>query len=150
MYHYDGDGGCGKMRTMRTYGMDWLDRAAMAGSAACMVHCLALPLLLAALPAVSAFIVIPESFHRWVLLFAVPMAVIALVGGRARHAASWPLFLGAAGLGLMTIGAFVLREGGVEIAVTVTGGILVALAHVTNLRLRHSCGDPDPIPGIPR
>ena len=44
--------------------MDWLDRVAMAGSAACMVHCLALPLLLAAVPTVSAFIVIPESFHR--------------------------------------------------------------------------------------
>lgn len=83
--------------------MDWLDRAAMAGSAACMVHCLVLPILLAAVPAVSAFIVIPESFHRWALLFAAPIAAIALVGGHARHAASWPLCLGAAGLGLMTI-----------------------------------------------
>ncbi len=123
--------------------MDWLDRAAMAGSAACMVHCLVLPILLAAVPAVSAFIVIPESFHRWALLFAAPIApiaAIALVGGHARHAASWPLCLGAAGLGLMTIGAFALPEGGVEITVTVTGGILVALAHTANLRLRHSCG----------
>lgn len=119
--------------------MDWLDRAAMAGSAACMVHCLALPIFLAAVPAVSAFIVIPESFHRWVLLFAAPIAAIALVGGHARHAASWPLCLGAAGLGLMTIGAFALPEGGAEIAVTVTGGILVAIAHIGNLRLRHSC-----------
>ncbi len=125
--------------------MDWLDRAAMAGSAACMAHYLALPVLLAALPAVSALIVIPESFHRWVLLFAAPMAVIALVGGRARHAASWPLFLGGAGLGLMTIGAFALTEGGVERAVTVTGGILVALAHAANLRLRHSCGALDSV-----
>ena len=138
------------MKSARIYGVDWLDRVAVTGSAACMIHCLALPLLLAAAPSLSAIIAIPESFHRWVLLFAAPMAVIALVGGRARHAASWPLFLGAAGLGLMTIGAFALREGGVEIAVTVTGGILVALAHVTNLRLRHSCGGPDPIPGLPR
>ena len=35
-----------------------------------------------------------------------------------------------------------LPEGGVESAVTVTGGILVALAHAANLRLRHGCGAP--------
>lgn len=139
MYHYGIDDGRGKMRTIRTCGMDWLDRAAMAGSAACMVHCLALPLLLAAVPMVSTIIVIPESFHRWVLLLAVPIAVIALIGGRTRHDTSWPLCLGAAGLGLMTIGAFVLPEGNAEVAVTVTGGILVATAHIMNLRLRHTC-----------
>ncbi|KQN30601.1 hypothetical protein ASF00_07785 [Sphingomonas sp. Leaf34] len=122
--------------------MDWLDRAAMAGSAACMVHCLALPLLLAAVPAVSVIIVIPESFHRWLLLLAVPLAAVALLGGHARHAALWPLCLGVAGLGLMTVGAFALPEGDVESAVTVTGGILVALAHAANLRLRHGCGAP--------
>lgn len=117
--------------------MDWLDRAAMAGSAACMVHCLALPLLLAAVPAAAAIIVIPESFHRWVLLLAVPLAAIALLGGRARHAALWPLYAGRIGLGLMTVGGFSLSEGGVERAVTVTNGILVVLAHAANLRLRH-------------
>ena len=114
----------------------------MAGSAVCMVHCLALPLLLAAVPAVAAIIVIPESFHHWVLLSAVPLAAIALLGGRARHAALWPLCVGGAGLGLLMTGAFALSEGGVERAVTVTGGILVALAHAANLRLRHGCGAP--------
>ena len=130
--------------------MDWLDRAAMAGSAACMVHCLALPLLLAAVPAAAAIIVIPESFHRWVLLLAVPLAAIALLGGRARHAALWPLCLGAAGLSLLMIGAFALSEGGVERAVTVTGGILVALAHAANLRLRHDCAGANSVTRISR
>lgn len=119
--------------------MDWLDRAAMAGSALCMVHCLALPLLLAAVPAISAFVAVPESFHRWVLLFAAPAAAIALLGGYARHAAPWPLAVGAVGLGFMALGAFAALDGRVEIAMTIIGGVLVALAHVANLRLRHNC-----------
>ncbi|MEG3082996.1 MerC domain-containing protein [Sphingomonas sp. PB2P12] len=127
------------MRNMQTQRMDWLDRAAMAGSAVCMVHCLVLPLILAAVPAVAAVVVVPASFHIWVLVFAVPTAAIALLGGRSRHAVSWPLLIGAAGLGLMTLGAFAIPEGDVEIGVTVAGGILVAIAHIANLRLRHSC-----------
>ncbi|MET3826855.1 hypothetical protein ABIC16_002548 [Sphingomonas sp. PvP055] len=119
--------------------MDWLDRAAMAGSALCMVHCLALPILLAAVPAISAIVAIPESFHRWVLLFAAPAAAIALVSGYARHAAPLPLGVGAIGIGLMALGAFGVPEGPVEIGMTIMGGMLVAFAHVANLRLRHRC-----------
>ncbi|WP_176500498.1 MerC domain-containing protein [Sphingomonas sp. HMP9] len=111
----------------------------MTGSAMCMVHCLALPVLLAAVPALSAVVAIPESFHIWVLLLATPAAAIALFGGHARHAAVWPLGLGIGGLGLMALGAFVVPEGSVETAVTVAGGTLVAMAHIGNLRLRHTC-----------
>ena len=133
-YMSEGD----NMRSSEFDGIGWLDRAAMTGSAACMIHCLALPLLLAAAPSLSAIIAIPESFHRWVLMFAAPVAVVALLGGNVRHGTRWPLYVGAAGLGLMTLGAFGLPEGRVEIAVTVAGSILVATAHIANLRLRGS------------
>ncbi|MEG8017490.1 MerC domain-containing protein [Sphingomonas sp. LR55] len=126
------------MKSARIYGVDWLDRLAVTGSAACMIHCLALPLLLAAAPSLSAIIAIPESFHRWVLLFAAPVAVVALLGGNVRHKVPLPLCLGLIGLALMTIGAFVLREGAAEIAITVAGSVLVATAHIMNQRLRHS------------
>ena len=127
------------MINVRDRGIDWLDRIAMTGSAACMIHCLALPLLLAAAPALSAVVAIPESFHRWVLVFAVPAAVIALLGGHARHAARWPLLLGVVGLSLMTLRAFAVSEGRIEIAVTVSGSIVLAAAHIANLRLRRGC-----------
>ena len=133
-YMSEGD----NMRSSEFDGIGWLDRAAMTGSAACMIHCLALPLLLAAAPSLSAIIAIPESFHRWVLMFAAPVAVVALLGGNMRHGTRWPLYVGAAGLGLMTLGAFGLPEGRVEVAVTVAGSIFVATAHIANLRLRRS------------
>ena len=126
------------MKSARIYSVDWLDRVAVTGSAVCMIHCLALPLLLAAAPSLSAIIAIPESFHRWVLLFAAPVAMVALLGGNVRHKVPLPLCLGLIGLALMTIGAFVLREGAAEIAITVAGSVLVATAHIMNQRLRHS------------
>lgn len=126
------------MRSSQVQTIDWLDRAALTGSAVCMVHCLALPLLIAVAPASSAVLAIPESFHRWILLLAVPMAIVALIAGHARHAGKWPILVGGLGLALMGIGAFLVPEGLAETAITVVGSVLVAGAHIGNWRLRRS------------
>ena len=118
--------------------VDWMDRAAVAASLACMVHCLALPLVIAALPVLSSVLNVPESFHVWVLAFAAPVAAAALLQGRARHGAWWPVGLGAAGLALMATGALA-PEGAAETAFTVAGGLLLACAHIANWRLRRAC-----------
>lgn len=101
-----------------------------------MVHCLALPLLIAAAPALTVFLFIPESFHRWVLAFSAPAAVFALMGGRSRHHAVLPLGLGGVGLTLLALGAFVFSEGRVETIATVLGSVFVATAHILNWRSR--------------
>lgn len=132
----------GKMRRSRAETIDWLDRAAVTGSAACMVHWLALPLLIAAIPALSAVIAVPESVHRWILLLATPLAIVALIGGHGRHATTWPIVVGGAGLAFMAIGAFAVSEEAAETALTVTGSLLVAVAHIGNWRLRRD--------GLPR
>lgn len=127
--------------------VDWLDRAAVCASGACMAHCLALPLVVAALPALSSVLAAPEAFHLWMLALAVPAAAVALVQGRARHGAWAPLVVGAAGLVLLATGALVLGEGRLETAVTVAGGVLLATAHVANRRLRRACARRAP-PGV--
>ena len=119
--------------------LDWMDRAAIAGSLACMVHCLILPLILAALPALSSLLAVPEAFHLWMLAVAVPAAAVALVAGRARHGAAWPLWLGATGCVLLVLGGIVLEEGGGETVFTVIGSLSLAGAHVANWRLRRIC-----------
>ena len=115
---------------------DWLDRAALGASVACLVHCLALPLVLAALPALAAVVTIPESVHLWVLLFAIPTSGYALIAGRARHGMFWPLLLGTAGLMLLAIGALA-SSGSRETMVTVLGSLALAAAHLGNWRARH-------------
>ncbi|MBR0552617.1 MerC domain-containing protein [Stakelama marina] len=119
---------------------DWLDRASITASFLCLIHCLALPLILSALPALSRILAIPESFHIWVLAFAVPASGIALVSGRARHGASRTLILGAAGLALLAIGALLYGGTGWETPTTVAGSLVLTAAHVINWRLRQRCG----------
>lgn len=118
---------------------DWLDRAALGASALCLVHCLALPLIIAALPALSHLLSVPESIHVWILLFAVPTAGLAFVTGRARHGASYPLMIGAVGLIALAIGV-AFDSTRLETPVTVTGSLLLAAAHIANWRLRHAHG----------
>jgi hypothetical protein len=126
-------------KTLQTRTIDWLDRAALVGSAACMVHCLALPLLLTVAPAVSVFSPIPESFHHWVIAFAAPIAVIALSGGQGRHRTVFPVAFGCVGLTLLILGAFVFPEGQVETIATVFGSVILAIAHILNWLSRRVC-----------
>lgn len=119
-------------------GEDWLDRAALGASALCLVHCLALPLLLAALPALSCVLAVPESVHLWILAFAVPSSAIALFGGRARHGTTYPIAIGIVGLVLLAFGALPLAGTRWDTIVTVPGSLMLAVAHLTNWRLRHT------------
>lgn len=119
--------------------VDWLERAALAGSFACMVHCLVLPLLIVALPALSSAFSIPESFHLWILAFAIPAAATALVQGRRRHGDNFPLCVGGLGISLLLVGALPLAETWAETPVTVAGSLALAAAHIANWRLRHAC-----------
>lgn len=123
--------------------IDWADRAALAGSAACLVHCLALPVIVAALPALTAGMAVPEPFHLVVLAFAVPAAAFALMQGRKRHGGTWPIVSGAIGIVCLAVGALLLASEAVETVVTVSGSLLLAVAHVGNWRLRGAyCGGP--------
>lgn len=118
--------------------VDTADRIAIVTSAACVIHCLALPLLLAALPALSRVIQLPESVHPWLVAFAVPVSGYALLAGGNRHRARHPLVVGAVGLVMLIVGAFVVGESTLETPVTVAGGLLVVTAHFLNWRQRHA------------
>ena len=119
--------------------IDWMDQAALAGSLACMVHCLVLPLIVAALPALSSLLAVPEAFHLWMIALAVPAAAFALVAGRARHGTAWPLWLGTTGCVLLLLGGVAVDEDRWETVVTVVGSLALAWAHIANWRLRRVC-----------
>lgn len=112
---------------------DWVERAAAGASLLCLIHCAGLPLLLAAMPALSRVLDLPESLHLWLLGFAVP----ALLLGFRQHRAWLPLALGAAGLALLTAGALLFDGGRLETVATVAGSLCLIAAHVGNWRRRH-------------
>lgn len=115
---------------------DALDGIAIGVSFTCMVHCLALPALVALLPAWSAWLDVPEAFHVWVLAFALPFSLAVLL--RASRGRWWfgPLWLGIGGLALMGLG-LALRDPLIEPIVTSLGAVLLAAGHLVNWRLRH-------------
>lgn len=110
------------------------DKAALGASALCLVHCLGLPVLIALSPAIASLLDAAEGVHLLVFLFAVPVSAMAMVAGHRRHGLVVPAVLAAIGLGLIGVGAL----GGLrllwETGVTVAGSLLLALAHLRNLR----------------
>lgn len=112
------------------------DRAAIALNVACIVHCLALPLLAFVLPVVGTLAEI-EAIHIVLAVFAVFAAVsVPLRSADARG----PGFLVPAGGGIaLIIGAlFAERFGLSETLPTVLGGLLLSYAHLGRLIPRHS------------
>jgi hypothetical protein len=116
-------------------------------SLACLVHCLALPLLLLAAPALSAWLSLPESFHAVILLLAAPAAALALADGRRHHGHRYPVAAALVGLALLAAG-LAAHEGWVggldpetgDRLFTTMGALALASAHIVNWRLRHAKG----------
>ena len=118
-----------------------LDGVAVCLSMLCLVHCLALPVLIASLPLLAASMVANERFHLWMLLAIVPTSVLALGSGFRTHRLRGPLVLGGLGVSLIASAAFGPDLMGMsrfmDTALTVVGGLMLATAHGLNYRQLH-------------
>lgn len=115
------------------------DGLAIGASILCLIHCLLLPMVIVMLPALAAFLAVPEEFHLWALVFAAPTSLFALVRGYPRHHWIGPALMVLPGLVLLALGALAATAAWLETALTVPGAILLALGHALNWRaLRHA------------
>jgi hypothetical protein len=110
----------------------WLDGAAMGASLLCLVHCLVLPVLIVAVPMLAAFLTLPESFHAIAFAVAVPTSAVALGLGFRRHRHPLPIAIAGIGLPLLGAGAFLPAGPWLEVGLSVTGALLLALGHGWN------------------
>ncbi|MGI9225520.1 MAG: MerC domain-containing protein [Woeseiaceae bacterium] len=119
---------------------DWLDGAAVGLSGLCLLHCLALPFAVGALP-----VLLPlagDHLHVQMLFIVVPLSVLAIGTGFAGHR-NLRVVLGAiAGLALLAIGATVAHDSLGIVAdrvFSISGAIVLAIAHFYNglLARRH-------------
>ncbi|MEI9904903.1 MAG: MerC domain-containing protein [Asticcacaulis sp.] len=125
--------------------LKWLDIASMSLSGLCVVHCLALPVLAALVPFLSVFT--DNSWvHPLIFVIAAPLSIIAIATSNAwkKWQVSLPI---TGGLVLLALAAFVPALSGFDTALTVTGALMIAAAHLTNYlghRLLHlhaaTCG----------
>ena len=118
-----------------------LDAAAVAISAICAMHCLALPVVLLAFPLLAGSVLTDEAFHRIIIWVIVPTSMLAVLAARRSHPDKQVLMLVGTGLATLLLAAFWAHEYAapwVDTALSVTGGLILAAGHLRNLLLcRH-------------
>lgn len=123
----------------------WADRLGAVGAFICALHCAMIPIALALLPTLGLGLVAWHGLEVAFSLFATVLAITSLYLGYRGHRAYHAWLLVAPGL-LFIWGSLLyppLHASVVPHAVAMTiGGVLIALAHLVNLRLSwgHSHG----------
>ena len=119
----------------------WLDGTAVVLSALCLVHCLALPLIVIGVPFLAQFA--EGHLHLQMLVIVLPLSTLALGIGYRRHRNSRILFAGIIGMLLLIIGATVAHaQLGLmaDRAFTICGSLTLATAHYFNsVRAQAAC-----------
>ncbi|MDC9727844.1 MAG: MerC domain-containing protein [Methyloprofundus sp.] len=125
------------------------DKLSIGLSLLCAIHCLAVPVMLALLPAIAGLQLDNEAFHSWMLWAVIPTSIYALTMGCKRHKRLRLLVVVGAGLTLLIL-AVILAEDTIgesgEKILTLLGASLVASGHYWNFRFcrQLDCACPEP------
>jgi len=116
------------------------DRSAIVLSIVCIIHCLALPIAVLALPALTSLTFFEdEVFHIWLLFAVIPISAFAVVVGYVHHRNWQIVIISTSGITVLvlvaTLGHGVFSHAG-EVITSMFGSILVAFGHVKNLKRR--------------
>lgn len=124
----------------------YFDRFAIMLSGICAIHCILLPIAVSAMPLFIASIDHDHHlhdfvFHQAILLFILPVSIIALFTGYRSHRQVLPIVIASIGLLLLvTVALFaekmihdgIMHHDG-ETYLTVIGGVTHAIGHVLNV-----------------
>ena len=114
-----------------------LDTAAVILSGICMLHCLALPVVLTIFPIFSVALLDEQTFHLVMLVFILPVSLVALTIGCRQHKDRLTIVLGTTGLGVLMFTDVFGHEAFAftgERIITSIGGLILASAHIQNYR----------------
>jgi hypothetical protein len=115
----------------------YVDRVAIALSTICIVHCLAMPFVIALLP-VAAFTIGGDGhFHSLMLWFVVPTSVLGFGLGLRVHRRADIVVMGGMAIGALAAAALWGHRAwdpSVEVLVSVAASVLLAAAHWRNFR----------------
>ncbi len=115
----------------------YFDRIAIGLSAICIVHCVAVPLVLAMLPLAAVSLGRDQHFHALLLWLVVPTSVAGFALGYRVHRRAGVIALGGAALAAVAAAAtwgHSAWTSAAETAVSVAGSVALALAHWQNFR----------------
>lgn len=118
------------------------DFAGMAASVLCLLHCIAMPLVIFAFPMLGLAHV-HDHFHDTLVAAITLPVLLALVPGYLRHRDRATLLVGCAGLAAFLLAVFVVSPlfGEVaEAALAIASGVMLLYAHLRNRRHCKRCG----------
>ncbi|MFP7722682.1 MerC domain-containing protein [Lysobacter sp. A3-1-A15] len=120
--------------------LETADRVGFAASFLCAIHCALLPLVLALAPAFGLKLGGWVDFDQAFVVFATVLGATTLTLGYRRHRGfhAWALLL--PGLALVWAASFtpLHNHSTTHMVMMVGGGVMLALAHLLNLRLTHA------------
>ncbi len=114
-----------------------LDRISLVFSGLCILHCLAVPVLLVLVPLGSGLVASDSHFHQAALLIIVPISLVAFGLGYRQHRQLSVPAVGLAGLSLLVAAAYWGHSAGLlaESVLSIGASALLIMAHWKNLRL---------------
>lgn len=123
----------------------WIDRIGATGSFLCAIHCLAAPLVLALIPTLGAATWFGDRVEIGFVLFVSVMGLLSTVSSWRRHRRHHVPATMVLGVAVLWAGILVPRlhhQLTWHVLAMGTGGLLVASAHIANLRARrrHDAG----------
>jgi hypothetical protein len=115
------------------------DGAGAFASILCVIHCVGLPILLAAFPGMTSALPFmagkDETFHQVVAVIATILAMSAFSKGYREHRLLRVILLGVVGCALLIIASTGIEH---ETVWTVTGSVLLVAAHFVNYQKMHA------------
>ena len=131
----------GKNALTKTALIKFGDIAGMTASVLCLLHCLAMPLVILAFPMLGLAHA-HDTFHDTLIAAITLPVLLALVPGYLRHRDKATLLVGCAGLALFLAAVFIvspLLGEHAEAAVAVLSGFMLLYAHLRNRRFCKRC-----------
>jgi hypothetical protein len=119
-----------------------MDRVGVLASAACFIHCLAMPVLLSLSSVSMHFLPSEESTHRVLAVSIALIGGIAILSGYRRHRRPSVLVFLSIGMTFISIGAFwgnYLSSHTTEVLITLAGSLCLIAAHRKNHTFCSSC-----------
>jgi hypothetical protein len=111
-----------------------LDALGAIASFACALHCLAIPVAMAAMPLAGFDLLHDHGFDQAFVLSAIVFGLLVIGSNCAPRAARAVAVMFGVGTLLLLLGAFVLHDGWVHVLALGLGGFLMGSAHLVNRR----------------
>jgi MerC mercury resistance protein len=131
-----------KMRTFKQFSFSGLDGVGACVSGLCLVHCVAMPIVLAFSPTLAHLIPGDEIVHRMLAFLVVGAGLPSFLAGFRKHRKWRVLATGFAGMSVI-LGALIFGDRfsshAAEIGATSMGSLLLTTAHLTNRTFCRKC-----------